>query len=156
MSTIQRYPDLPAPADRVRQVLPLDFSQITVLFTDLQSTAPAVAVARELGRAVGGEVTVMTVQTSAPQLSDREATASIEDESEQLRRQLRAAGADVRFRVVVSSKTSEALRLMIPRHSLVVMGGRPRWWPTSASRLRRRLEAQGHCVLFVPEVAHAA
>jgi hypothetical protein len=45
---------------------------------------------------------------------------------------------------------------MLPRRSLVVIGGRPRWWPTPVSRLRRLLEAQGHSVLFIPEVPHAA
>jgi len=38
----------------------------------------------------------------------------------------------------------------------VVVGGRRRWWPTTASRLCRLLEARGHYVLFVDEVLHAA
>lgn len=153
MSANREFPGL-CGASADRQARPLDLSQITVMFTDLASTFAAVGVAQELGRALGGEVTVMALQSPLTQPRGDELTPP-DGESDMLRLKLRAERADVRFRVVVSSKTSEALRLMLPRRSLVVIGGRPRWWPTSASRLRRLLEGQGHCVLFVPEVAHA-
>src|SRR5262245_2796970 len=133
-----------------------DLKAITVLFTDLRATVSAVAVARQLGSALGVEVTVMTLQTALTPPRRDKVFAPSDEESDTLRLQLRAAGADVRFRVVVSSRAREALRLMIPRRSLVVLGGRPRWWPTPASRLRRLLESQGHCVLFIPEDSHAA
>src|SRR5262245_57097305 len=97
-----------------------DLRSITVLFTSLEATIPAVAVARELGRALGAEVTVMPLQTSLTSPLDGDMMTPSEAASDRLRLQLRATGADVRFRVVVSSQTREALRFMLPRPSLVV------------------------------------
>jgi hypothetical protein len=39
-------------------------------------------------------------------------------------------------------------------HSLIVIGGRPSWWPTRPERCRRLLEAAGHFVVFVGEGEH--
>jgi hypothetical protein len=151
MSAVHGFPRVAL--EQPNQPLPLDLRRITVLFTNLQATARAVAVARQLGVAFGAEVAVLVLQRTLMQPHGTENLAPSHGESDTLRRQLRASGADVKFRVVVASKTRAALRFMLPRRSLVVVGGRPCWWPTSASRLRRLLEAEGHCVLLVPDVA---
>jgi hypothetical protein len=41
-----------------------------------------------------------------------------------------------------------ALRLLLTPHSLVIVGGRKRWWPTPEQRLARTLTKGGHHVLF--------
>lgn len=42
----------------------------------------------------------------------------------------------------------EALRTVLRPHSIVVVGGRKRWWPTRESRLARYLRQRGHEVIF--------
>jgi len=39
----------------------------------------------------------------------------------------------------------------LPPHSLIVLGGRKRWWPTPEQRLAEFLHSGGHQVIFVDE-----
>jgi len=130
--------------------------QIVVLFTGLAPTLRAVAVARGLGRALGARISVVVVKTpkySPPRGGQTWTSRDIEAEA--LQKRLRATG-DIRFRVVAAPHTGEALGVALGPSSLVVVGGRRRWWPTAAGRLCRLLEAHGHYVLFVDEAHHAA
>jgi hypothetical protein len=133
-----------------------DTGHVTVLFTELGATLKALAVARGLGRALGAGVSVVALQTPTYQPRGVAASSSASDvELETLQSRLRAAG-DVRVRVFAAPHTNEALRLALAPGSLVVLGGRRRWWPTAASHLHHLLEALGHYVVFVDEVSHAA
>jgi hypothetical protein len=44
----------------------------------------------------------------------------------------------------------EALNRILKPGSLVIIGGRRRWWPTAESRLARRLHRNGQEVVFAP------
>ena len=154
MSTVSRFPDGQAYLERIQRAAEPNFRNVTVLFTELGATLRAVAVARQLGRALDAEVTVIALKASLASPRGGEVSTPIDADTNTLHLRLRASGNDVRFRVVVSSGASEALRLLLPPGSLVVIGGRRRWWPTAVSRLRRLLEAHGHYVLLIPEVAH--
>jgi hypothetical protein len=48
-----------------------------------------------------------------------------------------------------------AIAQAVGRPSLIVLGGRRRWWPTRTDSWRRQLEAAGHFVVFVEETSHA-
>ena len=129
--------------------------RVTVLFTDLSSTLRAIAVARGLGRALGAPVSLVVVKIPKFPVGGGQEPTTREAEAEALQVRLRAAG-DIRCRVVAAPRASDALDVALAPGSLVVVGGRRRWWPTAASRLCRLLEAHGHYVLFVDEVLHAA
>jgi acetyl esterase/lipase len=42
----------------------------------------------------------------------------------------------------------ETLAAVLEPHSLIVLGGRRRWWPTQEERLARKLRRAGHEVVF--------
>jgi alkylated DNA repair dioxygenase AlkB len=42
----------------------------------------------------------------------------------------------------------EALEVLLEPRSLVVLGGRKRWWPTRESRLAQKLRRAGHEVIL--------
>ena len=42
----------------------------------------------------------------------------------------------------------QGLREVLEAHSLIVLGGRMRWWPTEEQRLARMLRKEGHRVIF--------
>ena len=45
----------------------------------------------------------------------------------------------------------QGLREALLSHSLIVLGGRKRWWPTPEQRLAEFLHSSGHQVIFVDE-----
>jgi hypothetical protein len=51
-------------------------------------------------------------------------------------------------RVFLCRDRLETLSMVLKPHSLVVVGGRGRWWPTAEERLARRLRRAGHEVIF--------
>jgi hypothetical protein len=62
---------------------------------------------------------------------------------------LRKQGVDARVRIYLCRNRASVIPMAFRSRSLIVVGGKRRWWPTAAERWRRRLEAAGHLVLFV-------
>ena len=54
------------------------------------------------------------------------------------------ASVDIR----IGRDTGDVIEAGVGPHSVVVIGGRRRWWPTATMRLARRLERSGHQVVF--------
>ena len=75
--------------------------------------------------------------------------------SEQFLERLRAEEIDVVSRVYLCRDDRRAIGTALNMPSLVVVGGRRRWWPTKAQNWQRALEAAGHYVVFVEEHSHA-
>ena len=136
-----------------RTPLPLSGRQVYVLFTDVEETLHAVEVACRLARAFGGRVSVVhfrPLDFGVP----LEAPAGISPaETEAFRERLSAAcgEADVTVTVCVCRDARRALPTVIDAHSLVVVGGHRRWWPTRSHRWQRVLEQAGYVVAFVDD-----
>src|SRR5262249_42811 len=113
-------------------------------------------VANELSRALGVPLTIVDFQVANYPLQpaarggpSAPPAAGFADWRQQL-------GVNPSLRVYVCRDPREAFGLVFRPHSLVVVGGTRRWWPTRAQRMRQALEAAGHFVLFVDEATHAA
>jgi hypothetical protein len=52
-------------------------------------------------------------------------------------------------RIYLSRNSKESLRQVLRPGSLVVVGGKQRWWPTDEQRLAARLRKEGHQVFLV-------
>jgi hypothetical protein len=55
---------------------------------------------------------------------------------------------DTVVRIYLCRDRMDALVQMLKPRSLVVVGGRRRWWPTEETRIARRLRRAGHEVIF--------
>ncbi len=140
-----------APADREMHasVRPSD---VYVLFTSLDGTLAALRVARDLAASLSTStvrlVDFRVIQIGAPVEAP---TGRSPIEADGFLDRVRAEGIDVRVNVYVCRNASCAIPHVFTDHSLIVIGGRHRWWPTRATRLRRMLEDHGHLVVFVEE-----
>jgi hypothetical protein len=56
---------------------------------------------------------------------------------------------DFSVRIYLCRNSKECLRHVLRPGSLVVVGGKKRWWPTDEQRLAGRLRKQGHQVFLV-------
>jgi hypothetical protein len=122
---------------------------ISVLFTDVDGTMEAIRVASALGKAMAAPLTLVHVRAVPYPLSLDAPAGMSPVETDEFVRRVRSEGIDVRVRVYLCRNEEQAMLTAFGRHSLIVIGGRRSWWPTASERLRRRLEAAGHFVVFV-------
>jgi hypothetical protein len=127
--------------------------EVFVVCTTMDETLAAVRVAGTLGRALDVPLTLLDFRPrSTGPLPDRDDTTP--ERVRELLAVLGAAEVTVRARVYVSDHVRAAVATAFRPHSLVVIGGRPSWWPTRLERFRRMLEAQGHFVVCAHAEAH--
>jgi hypothetical protein len=133
----------PRPAAAVRT------HTIYVVQTSIEDTLAAVPVAAELAGTLKVPVTVVQFRTP-PRLAAPDALAGVAPSAiDPFIERVRADGLDVRVRIYVCRNERHAFPLAFDRHSLIVIGGRGRWWPARVERWRRTLERAGHIVMFV-------
>ena len=58
------------------------------------------------------------------------------------------AGVNASVDIRLGRDAGDVIESGVGPHSVVVIGGRRRWWPTATMRLARRLERLGHQVVF--------
>ena len=58
------------------------------------------------------------------------------------------SAVDTTVRFYLCRDRDETLARVLRPHSLVVIGGKKRWWPTAESRMAKRLRKLGHEVVL--------
>jgi hypothetical protein len=121
---------------------------VAVVFTSVESTLAALRKAGALADRLNGRITLLVPQvvpfplplTSPPVLLDWSERRFHVIASE--------SPVETTVRIYLCRDGLEALRTVLSPHSLVVVGGRKRWWPTAEKRLARQLRRAGHEVIF--------
>ena len=121
---------------------------VIVIFTSVDATLQALKQAGKLAHQLNGRIMLVAPQvvpyplplTSPPVLLDwnERRLRVIADQSE----------VETIVRIYLCRDRWQALEQALRPHSVVVVGGRKRWWPTRESRLARRLRHAGHEVIF--------
>jgi len=121
---------------------------VTVVFTSVHATIAALQKAGTLAESLGARVTLVVPQivpfplplTSPPVLLEFQEKRFMEIASE--------SPVDVNVQLYLCRDGMETLKKVLRPHSLVVVGGRKRFWPTLAQRLARKLRKAGHEVIL--------
>jgi len=121
---------------------------IAVVFTSVTPTLAALRRAGELAARLSASITLLAPQvvpfplplTSPPVLLDFSEKRFLTIASE--------SKVETMVRIYLCRDKWETLRTALSPHSLVVVGGRKRFWPTSEQRLAKRLRKAGHEVIF--------
>lgn len=123
--------------------------EVYVLFTGFTETLSAVRVASQLASAVGGGVTVVHFRPIGFLMPLDHPSGLSPVETDAFKAGLAAEECDACVRVCLCRDPRQALRSVIDRQSLVVIGGRRGRWPTASHRWRRTLEQAGYVVVSV-------
>ncbi len=157
MLQIVELPSLPSEARPSEAETPADsmpkVADISVIYTTADETLAALRAAEELARPLKRLVRLIdfrVVQVGAPVEAP---TGRSPIATNGLLDRLQAEGIDVQAEVYVCRDVRCAIPRVFTTHSLVVLGGRHRWWPTRTERLRQILERRGHFVLLVDGAA---
>lgn len=122
---------------------------IDVVFTSVQATLAALKRAGSLASRLNGRITLVVPQV-VPYQCPLTSPPVLLDFSERRFRVLAAESpVDTTVQLYLCRDKWEALGMMLKPRSLVVVGGRKRWWPTEEKRLARKLGRAGHEVIFV-------
>jgi hypothetical protein len=122
--------------------------EVFVLFTNPTATLTALSMADRLTRELGCRLRLLMpyeVPCTLP-LTERAIPAGLlEDQLDAL---APMSPADISAHVLLCRDKLRTLRLLLKPHSLLLIGGRKRWWPTKEERLARTLKKDGHEVIF--------
>jgi hypothetical protein len=133
----------PSPIEEIEPRL-----NISVVFTTVEATLEALRRAGDLASRLSGQITLLVPQvvpyplplTSPPVLLDWN----------ERRFHIIASESPVETKVMLylcRDRIETMMQTLMPR-SLIVIGGRKRWWPTAETRLARKLRRAGHEVIF--------
>lgn len=139
------YPATPRPAEPTDAATRLN---ISVVFTSVAATLQALKQAGALASRLAGRITLVVPQivpyplplTSPPVLLDWNERHFHVVASE--------SPVETKVMLYLCRDRVETLTRVLAPQSLVVLGGRRRWWPTTEKRLARTLRRAGHEVIF--------
>jgi hypothetical protein len=125
--------------------------EVYVLFTGFAETLRAIRVASQLASATRGGVTVIHFRPIGFLMPLDHPSGLSPVETDAFKARLAAEDCGVRVRVCLCRDPRVAIRSVIDRDSLVVIGGRRGWWPSPSARWRRMLEEEGYVVVLANE-----
>ena len=125
-----------------------DTLKLTVVYTSDHATLSAMQEAAALAGSLHARLTLLYPQivpyprpaTSSPVLA--------EFTEKRLRKLAGQIPVDTEIRICLCRDREDALTLELTPRSVVVLGGRKRWWPTAEKRLARKLRRDGHEVIL--------
>jgi hypothetical protein len=125
--------------------------EVNVIFTDHQRTLAALKTAGALAHQLHARVNLLVPQgvpyalpLTSPPVPIQFTEQRLLDLAEQGAQEL-----DTSVRLYLCRDWQLCLLQTLKPQSLVVIGGRARWWPTEERRLARMLQFFGHKIIFV-------
>ena len=122
--------------------------EVFVIFTDLPGTLAAIQRAEGLAEQLGAHLRLVMPYEVSYTLPLTKPPVSVEFLESQMRDLAARTGMEVEAQVCLCRDKKSALGNLLPPNSLIVVGGRKRWWPTAAQLLARSMQRDGHQVIF--------
>ncbi len=133
--------------------------EVNVVFTDPEATSVALGFAQSLALDLGAHIRLRAAVAVPFQLPLDEPPVSLPFFREVLRklaRGLERSTFQPTIPMYLCRDRVRALLQVLRPNSVVVIGGRKRWWPTAESRMARALRSEGHRVILVDSKARSA
>jgi hypothetical protein len=122
--------------------------EVFVIFTDLPGTLAAIQRAEGLAEQLGAHLRLVMPYEVSYMLPLTKPPVPVEFLEGQMRDLAARTGMEVEAQVCLCRDKKSALGNLLPPNSLIVVGGRKRWWPTAAQMLARSMQRDGHQVIF--------
>jgi hypothetical protein len=131
--------------------------EITVLYTTWEGTVAALKALGVLARDLEITLGLIIIEVVPFRLPLDQPPVSVEflkRRQEDLVAEAGLEGGKTSVQICICRDRKETLGRLLPTPSLIVLGGRRRWWPTREQRLETFLARLGHQVVFIN--SHAA
>ena len=122
--------------------------EVLVIFTDAPGTLAALQMADGLAQKLEAHIRLLMpyeVPYALPLTGPAVPVEFLEGQICNLAGKIRL---EVAAHIYLCRDKRRTLELLLRPHSLIVLGGKKRWWPTSAQKLAQDLQKDGHDVIF--------
>ena len=121
---------------------------VSVVFTSTSATAAALRTAGVLADSLNARVKLVVPQVVPFPLPLESPPVLLEFSEHQLRKIATDSPVETTIQIFLCRDSWETLKTVLAPRSLVVIGGRSRWWRTREESLARKLRRTGHEVIF--------
>ena len=121
---------------------------IAVVFTSIHATLTALKRAGALAASLGARITLLVPQIVPYPLPLESPPVLLDFTERRFRLIADESPVETVVRIYLCRDGWDTVSTELSAHSLVVVGGRRRWWPTRAERLAGKLSRAGHEVIF--------
>lgn len=125
-----------------------DRLNIVVVFTSVSATTAALKKAGNLAESLGAQISLIVPQVVPYPLPLTSPPVLLDFQERRFREIASQSPVDVNVQLYLCRDAMETLESVLSPHSLIVVGGRRRWWPTREARLTRKLRKAGHEVVM--------
>jgi hypothetical protein len=122
---------------------------IAVVFTSVESTLAALKEAGNLANSLGARITLVVPQVVPYPLPLETPPVLVEFSEHRFRVIASESPVETSVQIYLCRDRLEMLLATLCPNSLVVIGGRKKWWPTTERLTARRLRQAGHKVIFI-------
>jgi len=121
---------------------------VVVVFTSVESTIQALRKAGTLAGSLHARITLVVPQVVPYPLPLTSPPVLLDFSERRFRAIAAESPVETTVRLYLCRDQMETLSAVLAPHSLIVVGGRARWWPTWEKRMARRLRRAGHEVIL--------
>jgi hypothetical protein len=121
---------------------------VVVVFTSVETTVHALRKAGVLATRLSAHITLVVPQVVPYPLSLTSPPILLDFSERRFRVIAAESSVDTTVRIYLCRDQMETLAAVLEPQSLIVLGGRKRWWPTEERRLARKLRRAGHEVIL--------
>ena len=122
--------------------------EVNLVYTRLPDATKSLDVASGLARGLGARVTVHVAQVIPYPLALRSPQVPVQFAEQQLLAMAGEQPVETSIRMYLCRDLTETIRRVLKLDSVVIVGGRKRWWPTREYRLAAALRRDGHHVIL--------
>jgi hypothetical protein len=122
--------------------------EVFVIFTNTAGTLAALQMADRLAKRLDARLRLLLPYEVPYTLPLTQPAVPLGFLEGQLQAVACKASIEISAHIFLCRDKGRTLRLILKPHSLVVIGGRKRWWPTQEQRLVSLLKKGGHHVVF--------
>jgi len=121
---------------------------VDVVFTSIEPTLAALKKAGALAGGLNARITLLVAQIVPYPLPLESPPVLLDFNERRFRKIANQSPVETTVRLYLCRDQLETLASVLEPHSVVVVGGRKRWWPTPEKRLAGKLRRAGHEVIF--------
>jgi len=149
----QEYPlVLKSPAAKARNRTEAEHRlSVTVVFTTVPATLVALRRGAQLAHDLGAQIRILVPHVVPYPLPIDRSQADPEFKVRRFRTTSVDGAVKTQIDVRLCRDPRKAVMQTLCPQSVVLIGGRKRWWPTRETRLAKLLSIAGHHVIFVPQ-----